>query len=74
MKIKAGDREVEAELVDVVSESETANEYVLANGTVLRMKTPVTSIVRIVGETDTDGNPAYWVRHQTIVSVAKMPR
>lgn len=74
MKIKIGDREVEVEPVDVVSETETANEYVLADGSVLRMKTPVTGIFRILGEADQNGAPAYWLQHQTLVSLAKASR
>lgn len=74
MIIKVGDREIEVDPVDVVTESEPANEYFLGDGAVLRVKTAATAIFKARTEKDHDGNPAYIVRTQNITSLAKPPR
>lgn len=74
MKIKLGDREVEADQVDIVSEAEPANEYTLADGAVVRLKTVAHSVYKIRGEKDQDGNPVYYVRSQNIVTLGRAPR
>ena len=58
---------VQADPVDLMTENETWNEYTLSDGTVLRMKTVVTEVVKIRGKTDADGKPIYVVRSGNIV-------
>ena len=59
---------VPADSVDLITENETWNEYTLSDGTVLRMKTIVTEVWKIRGETDNDGKPIYVVRSNNIVN------
>lgn len=46
------------------------NEYLLDDGTVLRLKPVVTQILRIEGEYDANGDPAYMVQAMNVVSVS----
>ena len=59
----------EAELIDVQQSSEQWNEYLLADGSVVRFKAIVTEVWRIVDEYDAEGNPAYIVRSRNVVTV-----
>ena len=54
--------------MDTVTENETWNEYTLSDGTVLRMKTVITQILKIRDETDADGNAIYVVKSGNIVT------
>jgi len=74
MIIRVGDREIEVDPKDVVSESETANRHVLGDGAVLLVKTAATAILKARNEKGHDGIPACIVRSQNIASVAKPPR
>jgi hypothetical protein len=49
----------EAELIDVNSTNEQWSTYLLADGTVLKLKAVVTEVWRVIGEFDNDGNPQY---------------
>lgn len=46
------------------------NEYLLDDGTVVRFKAVVTSVQRLEGLYDADGNPAYVVNSSNIVVVS----
>jgi len=59
MKINYQGREVDANEVEVVSSNEHWNEYQLADGKVLLLKTVLVGIQRIEGVTNPDGSPAY---------------
>jgi hypothetical protein len=68
------------ELVDVVemplsgSSAEHWNEYVLTDGSVIRVKTVVTEILKVEGKFDAEGNPQYVIRSTQIVSVSASDR
>lgn len=59
----------DAEQIEVQRSSEQWNEYLLADGSVVRFKAVVTEVWRIIGEYDGDGNPAYVVRSRNVVTV-----
>lgn len=46
------------------------NEYLLDDGTVLRIKLVATEILRIDGEFDAQGNPAYVVASTNVTAVS----
>lgn len=46
------------------------NEYLLDDGTVLRLKPVVTQIIRIEGLYDHNGDPAYQVQSMNVVTVS----
>lgn len=55
------------------------NEYLLNDGSVVRLKSVVTEILRVVDKYDNEGNPLYMVKAAQVVSVspsdrAKRPR
>jgi hypothetical protein len=49
--------------------SEDFNEYLLDDGTVIKLKVVVTEVARIEGLYDPSGNPAYVVSSTNVVSV-----
>jgi hypothetical protein len=59
----------DAELVEVHRTNELWNDYLLGDGTVLKMKTIVTEVWRVVGEYDNDGNPIYIVRSTNVLNI-----
>jgi len=59
----------EAELMEVRQGNEYWNDYLLSDGTVLKSKTVVSEVWRVVGEYDNDGNPIYFVRSSNILNV-----
>lgn len=59
----------DAEQVEVQQASEQWNQYLLADGSVVRLKTIVTEVWRIIDEFDAEGNPAYIVRSRNVVTV-----
>ena len=69
VKINFGGREVEATPVEVNQSSERWNEYLLEDGTVLKMKLVLTKIFRIDNEYDKEGNPAYVMQSTNVTSV-----
>lgn len=57
-----------------VSEStEKWSEVTLEDGTVLRIKPSVLSAIRIDGQYDPEGNPAYLIKAQQVVMVVSAP-
>jgi hypothetical protein len=59
----------DAELVEVNNSSENWNQYLLSDGTLIKLKAVVTEVWRVEGEYDPDGNPVYVVRSGNIVTV-----
>ena len=62
--------EHEAEYVEVNQSTELWNQYLLEDGSLLKLKTIVTDVVRIVGAYDGEDNPVYVVKSRNLVSVA----
>jgi len=59
----------EAELIEVRQGNEYWNDYLLSDGTALKMKTVVSEVWRVVDEYDNDGNPIYFVRSSNILNI-----
>jgi len=67
--VQPGQPPKEAELVEVTSAQEQWNQYLLADGSVLKTKAVVTEVWRIIGEYDADGNPSYVLRSGGVLVV-----
>ena len=65
-------REIEAMDVDFETKNEDWNEYKLEDGTVLKFKTVVSSIIRTEDHDPMTGDPVYHVRSTNILRV-KVP-
>jgi hypothetical protein len=50
------------------------NEYVLHDGSVLRLKSVVTEILKIEDKFDAEGNPVYMLKSTNIVSISPSDR
>lgn len=70
IKIKYQNKIVDATPTSVNSSSEHWNEYLLEDGTVIKMKLVVTDVVRVDDEFDGEGNPVYVVKSTNVVSVS----
>lgn len=64
-----GGPQKDAELAEVQQSSEQWNQYLLADGSVIRFKAVVTEVWRLVDEYDNEGNPAYLVNSRNVVTV-----
>lgn len=62
-------REIEAKDVDFETIKEDWNEYKLEDGTVLKFKTIVSSIIRTADHDPMTGDPVYHVRSTNILRV-----
>jgi hypothetical protein len=62
-------QEHEAESIGFRSSGEHFNEYLLDDGTVLRIKLVLTEVWKVKGAYDRDGNPAYLVAHSQVTAV-----
>lgn len=67
-KIKVGGKEVDAELVEVAQAREVWNEYLLDDGSVLKMKLVLKKVYRLLNQFDPQGNPVYLVESQNILT------
>ena len=69
MMINLGGREVEATPVDVNQAHERWNEYLLEDGTVLKMKLILKKVMRVANEFDSEGNPVYVMQSTNVSAV-----
>jgi len=67
-KLPNGDQ-VDAEPVEINQSSEHWNQYMLEDGTVIKMKLVATRIVRLLNQYDQAGNPVYFVNSTNVVSI-----
>lgn len=66
MKVNMGDKVVEGARMDFAAVIETWNEYHLEDGTIIRMKTVLTRVVR-TNEVNQHGSPVYaWNSTQVV--------
>lgn len=68
--INLGGREVEATPIEVNQSSEHWNEYLLEDGTVLKMKLILKKVMRVNGEYDSEGNPVYVMQSTNVSAVS----
>ena len=71
--LNLGGREVEATPVEVNQAGEHWNEYLLEDGTVLKMKLILKKVFKVANEVDAEGNPVY-VMQSTNVSTVNAPK
>ena len=69
-KIKIGfqGQQVDAETVEASQASERWNEYLLDDGTILKVKLVLTNVYRVEGQYDAEGNPVYILQSTNVVS------
>lgn len=66
VKLNFNGKEVEAEIIDINQSSEKWNEYLLDDGTSVRMKLVLQKAYKILGEFDNHGNPIYFFESTNI--------
>jgi hypothetical protein len=69
-KIKYQGREVDATELSFQTGGEHWNEYLVDDGSVIKLKTVTSQVFRIEGEHDPDGNPIYLVKSTNLVAVS----
>jgi len=69
IKINLGTEEVEALPVDINQTNEYWNQYLLDDGSVVKMKLVATKVLRVDNKYDLEGNPLYIVQSTNITSV-----
>ena len=67
--INFGGRPVLATQVEVNQSGEKWNEYLLEDGTVLKMKLVLKKVFKVDGEFDMEGNPVYVMQSTNVTSV-----
>ena len=70
IKINFGGREVQATPIDVSQSTEKWNEYLLEDGSVLKMKLVLKKVLKVDGEVDPEGNPVYVMQSTNVTSVS----
>ena len=63
-------REIDAVEIDFKVVKEEWNEYELADGTRIRLKTVASNMIRALNEYDNEGNPIYLVRSSNVVALS----
>lgn len=74
IKIPLFGHEVEAVEVPISKSIESHNEYELADGSTIRLKVVATSVLRLVGQYNPDGDPLYLVKNGQVVTVVEAPK
>lgn len=64
---------VEGTFIGVIESTERFTDIKLEDGTILKAKLSVAEVARVDGRWDDDGNPLYFVKSQTVITVAKTP-
>jgi hypothetical protein len=72
IKMTLNGQEVDAADIPIMESNENWSHYKLEDGTTLRVKFAVGSIIRLTGQFDPENNPIYAVRG-TVVSVPIVP-
>jgi len=70
VNINFGGRSVEAVPVEATQSSERWNEYLLEDGTVLKMKLVLKKTYKIENEYDAEGNPVYVMQSTNVTSIS----
>jgi len=69
IKINFGGEEVEALPMEINQTNEYWNQYLLDDGTVIKMKLVATKVLRVDNKYDLEGNPLYIIQSTNITSV-----
>lgn len=70
VNINFGGKQVEAAPVEVNQASERWNEYILEDGTLLKMKLVLKKVLRVDNEYDAEGNPVYVMQSTNVTTVS----
>ncbi len=70
IRINYAGRDVDAVPVEINQASEVWNQYLLDDGSVVKIKMVATKVLRVEGVYDEERNPVYLVRSTNIMSVA----
>jgi len=73
-KVRLGDQEVDGLEMPFQNIAEHWNEYLLSDGSVVRLKSVVTEIVKLDNRYDSEGNPQYLVKSAQVISVSASER
>jgi hypothetical protein len=65
---------IDATPIGLISSTEHWNEYLAADGTVLRLKAVATELFRLDNLHDPDGNPMYVLRTNQVMTVSAPAR
>jgi len=70
MKLKLPDgREVDVIPVEINQANENWNQYLLEDGSVVKIKLVATKIVRVDNEYDLEGKPIYFIQSTNVLAV-----
>jgi hypothetical protein len=69
IKLNYSGEEVEALPVEINQSSEYWNQYLLDDGTIIKMKLVATKVFRVLDKYDEDANPIYLVKSTNIMAV-----
>lgn len=69
VKLNLGGKEVWGELIHVQDAKEGWSQYLLADGSIVKMKIVLTDVFRVDNEYDGEGNPVYYVKSTNVLSV-----
>lgn len=69
-KVPYNGKQVEGIEIPIKSSGEFWNEYMLEDGTVIRVKVVMTDVVKVEGEYDGEGTPVYVIKSTMISSVS----
>lgn len=67
-------REVDATVLGFRTPAEHWNEYLVDDGSVLRLKLVATEVLRVDGEYDMEGKPIYLLQSTNIMTVSAPPK
>ncbi len=73
IKINLGKEVVEATPVEVNQANEYFNQYLLEDGTALKIKLVATKIFKVDNRYDREGSPIYFVQSSNVMSVDSPP-
>jgi hypothetical protein len=73
-KVRIGNQDVDAVEMSFQTGGEHWNEYLLSDGSVLKLKPVVTQILKMVNQYDQEGNPVYVVKAANVVAVSASDR
>ncbi|MBI3995601.1 MAG: hypothetical protein HY349_06470 [Nitrospirae bacterium] len=68
-RLNLGGEEVWGDLVPVQQVQEGWSQYLLTDGSIVKMKIVVTDVFRVDNKYDAEGNPIYYVKSTNVVSV-----
>ncbi len=60
---------VDVEQIEISESNEQWNEYLLEDGSVIKIKLVASKIIRVVDQYDQTGNPVYFVNSTNVISV-----